>query len=101
MPIRDIVIIGVIVIMASIIGIQWEWIALEKMDNRSLSNELYNLQVQSIEEAKRYEEAQAQAQDELNKMQKQVKQVLVANVPKKCTDAMKWAINQAQTFRDV
>jgi hypothetical protein len=101
MPVKDVVIIGVIVIMASIIGIQWEWIALEKMDNRSLSNELYDLQVQSIEEAKRYQEAQVQAQEELNKMQKQVKQVLVANVPKKCTDAMKWAIDQAQTFKDV
>jgi len=101
MPVREIIVICLVVIMASIIGIQWEWLAVEKLQNRGLESQIEYLQTQAEAESERYEYAQQQADVQLKQMQKQVTQVIAAHVPKKCNDAMKWAINEAKAFREV
>ena len=94
-----IVCICAFIVMASIIAIEWEWLAIEKADNRALQTQLEDLQIQSEAEVRRYQDAQEESDAQYEEMQKQVKTVMAMKVPKKCDEAIKWAIEEAKEFR--
>ena len=94
-----VVICSILVILSSIIAVQWEWLAIEKLEKRNLQSQLEYLQTQAEAESERFEYAQQQADEQLKQMQQQVDEVFKAPVSKKCNEAIEWAIEEAKSFQ--
>lgn len=64
----------------------------------ALSEQVGMLETQADELSQRFKDAQNQADEEVQKSQKEVKEILVAKVPVDCDKAIKWAIDEAKVF---
>lgn len=52
-------------------------------------------------EAHRYAEASDEAAAQIEAQQKQIQDIMTAKIPKKCSDAIRWAIVEAKGFHAI
>lgn len=66
--------------------------------NASLHAEMESLEQQSKRQAQVFEQSRKQAIDDMRQANKESTQIMLANVPTNCDDAITWGINEAHNF---
>lgn len=90
--------ISIILLFFSVCLMEWGAILYYREQANACHDQFMQLEQQADEEARKYAEASDQAAAQLEAMQKQVNDVMNAKIPKKCSDAIRWAIVEAKGF---
>lgn len=70
-----------------------------KKSFNQLQSQMEIIKQQAEYQNSRYEQMRKEAQEEIKKASERANEVLLAEIPKDCNDATKWAIEQAKNFQ--
>lgn len=78
--------------------IELQFIHIVGKQNASLHAEMESLKEQNKRQTQVFEQSRKQAIDEMRQANKESTQIMLADVPTNCDDAIKWGINEAHNF---